>query len=396
MKAWIIDFIFKILRFVAATCPKNNKIVLFGAMNGQFFGDNARHLFEWMLENTPGIRVVWITKKPKVYFQMKAMGMPVAMSKSLRGFIYLCRATIGVFTNSLYDFCESPVLIPTNFRLIALRHGRSVKRVRFARKSHKITPKESGERKREAELIKLVISTSPFISKMQEECLRVGNNKHVVTGYPRNDLFFKPNLPTSQEINKLVASGRKMVLYAPSWRHGRNPTQFFPFSDFELTKLVDILDASNLLLLLRPHVNDLRKYESTRLFLMNLAHHGNPIRIASHDQIPDVNTLLPHVDALISDYSAIYHDYLLLDRPMGFIPYDYDDFNRQNGFLYDYFALLPGPVLSTFSDFCLFLESLADGEDMYRDSRHNLRDMIHTYQDGNSCARVAELILEMV
>ena len=40
-------------------------------------------------------------------------------------------------------------------------------------------------------MIVAAISTSDFISSIQEEVLRIGQEKHFVTGYPRNDLLFK-------------------------------------------------------------------------------------------------------------------------------------------------------------------------------------------------------------
>ena len=38
-------------------------------------------------------------------------------------------------------------------------------------------------------MIVAAISTSDFISSIQEEVLRIGQEKHFVTGYPRNDLL---------------------------------------------------------------------------------------------------------------------------------------------------------------------------------------------------------------
>ena len=84
-----------------------------------------------------------------------------------------------------------------------------------------------------------------------------------------------------------------------------------------------------------PHVQDLR-YPALRAMLEALAAHPDCVRLATHEQLPDVNSFLPFVDVLITDYSALYHDFLLLDRPILFVPYDYEEFEQQNGFLYDY------------------------------------------------------------
>jgi CDP-glycerol glycerophosphotransferase (TagB/SpsB family) len=387
-----------ILRQVSAHWPRSTKerLVLFGAINGNYYGDNARHLFEWVLANSNEIEAVWMTRNRAVYKQLQTANLPVAMINSWQGFLLLCRAQTAVFTNSMRDFSPASEAVPDKIKLLALRHGRSVKRIRFARKNHKLDPGEAAERAREGQLIQYAISTSEFISDIQEECLQIGREKHVVTGYPRNDYLFNAPARPPQSIAPLLDADKQVILYGPSWRHGRVPTQFFPFADFDETKLADFLRQQNYLLLLRSHVNDLKKYASTRQFLQQLAQASDCIRLATHDQVADVNSLLPYVHILVSDYSALYHDYLLLDRPIILIPYDYEEFEQQNGFLYDYYKNLPGPAVTTFDQFCGYVSQISQGKDPHQMPRRQLRDKIHKYQDDQSCFRVAKLLQTML
>ena len=384
------------LRIIGNNCPKNKKLVLFGALNGQYYGDNAKYLFEWVVANNKEIRAVWITRNKEVLHQLRAANLPVAMANSWRGYWLLCQANVAVFTNRLHDFSQHADSVPNNIKLLALRHGRSVKRIRFASVKQKLNDREKNERLKEKRLIKYAISTSEFISDIQEECLKIGREKHIVTGYPRNDYLSMATVTPNTAIAPLFDTNRKVILYGPSWRHGRSPTQFFPFKDFNEKQLVTFLRDHKYLLLLRPHFNDLKKYSSIRQFLQQLAQYRDCIRLATHDQVADVNTLLPYIDLLISDYSALYHDYLLLDRPIIFIPYDYEEFNLQNGFLYDYFANLPGPAITTFNQLIQYLITISNGEDPHRIERSNLRDKIHAYQDNKSCFRVTETLKKIV
>jgi len=252
-------------------------------------------------------------------------------------------------------------------------------------------------RQREGKLIRYAISTSEFISDIQEECLHIGRGKHVVTGYPRNDILF--NLPEEalnkwrQFIDKRMP--KKVALYGPSWRHGRETTKFFPFSDFNKRKLIEFLEATDTFLLLRPHVNDLRDLGLVK-FLEPLVNSSQMVMFATHEQFQDVNSIIPFVDILISDYSALYHDFLILDRPLIFVPYDYEDFEKQNGFLYDYYRNLPGPAVETFNQFINHLQKVINGEDEFKKQRHLLRDKIHSFQDGKSCERVTVLIDDLL
>jgi len=181
-------------------------------------------------------------------------------------------------------------------------------------------------------------------------------------------------------------------MYAPSWRNGRAPTRFFPFDDFDLNNLITIIKKYKVQILLRPHPNDLLIFPQVNDFLKNLAKSSRFIEIADTKVFQDMFTILPFVDCLITDYSATYHDYLLTGRPMWFIPYDYDEYKEQNGFLYDYLTLLPGPHLESFSGFVNELGNLCEGIDTYSEKRQELCGIIHKYRDGESSKRVYELI----
>ena len=374
--------------------PKNRKKIIFGSMNGQYYGDNSKHLYEWILANRKDLAPIWVTKNKNVFKYLRSEGRPVKLANTYSSIYHLFTAKVGLFTNSLKDIALHPNLVPKTIKLIALRHGRSVKKIRFARENHKLSKEEAYERKRESDRICYVISTSEFISDIQEKCLRVGREKHIVTGYPRNDQIFSPCSHNFQHWKTYLGNLKpsKVVLYGPSWRHGRNFTQFFPFDDFDAYELKNYLEKNNILLLLRPHMNEYEKSKNLVKFLKDLSSLSPNIRLCMHDDFADVNTLLPFVDILISDYSALYHDFLLLDKPMIFIPYDYDEFKKQNGFLYDYFKNLPGKSVGSFNDFLHELNNLCIGEDKFIKKRQILRDKIHAYQNGSSCERVVDLV----
>ena len=380
--------------WIARAVPTDETTVLFGAMNGDYYGDNSRHLFEWVLENRPDLNPVWLTRDQEVYDRLSNEGKPVANIFSPTCIKLLYSSQVGVFTNSLYDIAPHPIVVPKSLNLIALRHGRSVKRIRFARKNHDLPDWERKQRLKESSLIKYAISTSDFISDIQEECLQIGREKHIVTGYPRNSDLIDPPETAQKDWNSFTREldPNHTVLYAPTWRHGREPTQFFPFEDFDTETLVSMLEKHEVLLLLRPHVKDYEKFESIRNELTELSEHSSYIRQATHNEFADVNSILPFVDILISDYSAIFHDFLLLDRPILFIPYDFEEFKRENGFLYDYFENLPGPVIDSFGGFQNYLLTVLQGRDPHQQQREKLRQKVHEFNDGKANDRVIKLV----
>jgi len=365
-----------------------------GAANGERYADNSRHLYEWLLSERPDLEPLWLTRSREVFHSLKRNGRPVALASSWSGMRALARARVGAYTHSLYDLALSPFLVPEKLQLIALRHGKSVKKVRLAQADQALSPRELAERRHESSLVRCAISTSEFISDLQEESLRIGRSRHIVTGYPRNDALLDPTAEMRRQWEVYLGDlrPRKVVLYAPTWRHGREVTRFFPFGDFDKAALGEYLRSRNLLLLLRPHPNDAKAFPAMLAFLQQLCIDPDVMRVATQDGLPDAHSAVPFIDILVTDYSSLYHDFLLLDRPMLFIPYDYEEYNRRNGFHYDYFANLPGAGVSTMAQFLGGLESILEGQDGYGQQRSRLTEKVHEFRDARSCERVASLI----
>ena len=391
VKLKIFNFIFTMIKFICECLPDSNqKIIVFGAMNGNFYGDNARHLFEYSHKSKKNHLSIWLTKDYIVYKRLKSDGYKVHLMYSLRGIYYSQKAEWGFYTDSLRDLFLYPKLANKQIKLIALRHGRSVKRVRFARKLHKISIKETTERILETKLIKYAISTSDHVSTWQEECLNLGDSKkHIVTGYPRNDnlvsgVFKRVNAPKKFK-------NSKKILYAPTWRHGRSITRFFPFESFDAKSFNDFLQQHDITIWLRCHATEIYTDEFQKL-KNKFSFTDSRILFADHDLYPDVNSILNNFDGLISDFSALYHDFLLLNRQIILIPYDLDDFEKQNGFFYDYLNLAPGEVVKNIETFKSALSRVYNNDNKFEDKRKHLKGIIHKYDDNKSCERVLNLL----
>ena len=103
--------------------------------------------------------------------------------------------------------------------------------------------------------------------------------------------------------------------------------------------------------------------------------------------------LVGRADALLTDYSSVYIDYLLLDRPIGFVTDDWDAYRNSRGFVFDDpRAVMPGPFLTDYAELTTFLSDVASGNDPFQDRRRTLADRFHTYADGQSCERVLRAI----
>ena len=72
--------------------------------------------------------------------------------------------------------------------------------------------------------------------------------------------------------------------------------------------------------------------------------------VIHYDPTADVYPALADVDLLVTDYSSIYFDFLLLDRPIVFFANDLDLYlRRERHLLFEYRDMTPGPIARTSS-----------------------------------------------
>jgi CDP-glycerol glycerophosphotransferase (TagB/SpsB family) len=162
-----------------------------------------------------------------------------------------------------------------------------------------------------------------------------------------------------------------------------------------MESLSNYLKERMITIVIRPHPTDLKRQENNMSWKA-LQEFNDVIKIIARDEMPDVQPLLYLADCLITDYSSIQHDYFLLNRPVIYLPYDYDEYSKKvGGFNMDYDEFAPGPKPKTQAEFLSYLEMFYKKEDPFSVERSKIRDIVHKYKDGQSCKRVYELIKEM-
>jgi CDP-glycerol glycerophosphotransferase len=104
----------------------------------------------------------------------------------------------------------------------------------------------------------------------------------------------------------------------------------------------------------------------------------------------DAAALLRLSDLLISDYSSIFFDYLLLDKPIVFFPYDYEKYcSRDRSFLFDYEEYTPGAKCGDQETlFRTVLTELAAPSEVWARKRQELRARSFTALDGDASLRL--------
>jgi CDP-glycerol glycerophosphotransferase len=168
----------------------------------------------------------------------------------------------------------------------------------------------------------------------------------------------------------------KVGIYAPTFRNSLND----PFADgtVDLKALSDASSRLDLLLLVKLH-----PWMHGRLKAVELP--GLVFVAPDSDLYP----LLPLADFLITDYSSVFFDYLLLDRPVLFYAYDLATYLAEERPMYfDYDEMTPGPKSFDMQHLVAAMSAVAKGEDDWRDGRAKVRSLVFEHQDGMAAERL--------
>ena len=208
-------------------------------------------------------------------------------------------------------------------------------------------------------------------------------------GYCRTDILH-------EHAGKRKNREKTSIIWMPTYRQHASSAGFqiknhFPLglpvikTHEEMSEINEFLKENNTILYIRPH-------PAQDISVLHLDEMSNII-IANNDYINakglQLYEFLTETDALITDYSSVYYDYLMLDRPIALAVEDLDDFKAKWPMYFDDFkANYKCPYLDTIDDLKQFIKDTATDNDPYEEERIKAKHRFYDYTDGKTCERV--------
>ncbi|HHU72705.1 MAG TPA: hypothetical protein GXZ21_11835 [Clostridiales bacterium] len=390
IKYWMQVFLLPIYWFSFITI-RSKRIYLFGSSFGKRFADNSKYLYLYASQHKKDvIHPIWITHKKEIAKMLTENGYEAYYYKSVKGMWYCLRARYYIFDNYSKDIS---FWLSGGAKKINLWHGTGNKKINYDNKFDEVRhPKNNWDRLRFAlrrmsdeKPSHYILATSEMMGDIFASAFRVPRNHIIVDGYPRNDVLFKDckirQLYTEEEkevistLKELKDDNYKILLYMPTFRDSE--TKFFDVMD--LKSFNEFLYDNRLIFLTKLHPKSKLKLEFERIKLSNIIN-------ASADVDP--YTILEFADVLTTDYSSVYTDFLLLNRPSVLFTYDLEEYSRDTRECYfDYDDYIP--ELRTYT-----MEEFQEGilrvlkKDEFEEGRIELRSKMFAYVDSGSCERI--------
>lgn len=347
------------------------------------FFDNSKYFYLYLVNNT-NEKVYWISSSSEEIKLLKSMNLPVVNFKSLKGVIFTLRAK---YFFHHYGINQISNILQYGAIQLDFWHGTPLKKVRYD-----VVPKPTLDftcfkSKIIAFLNKgseeYVSSTSEYLSnKILCKAFDVKPDYMLNYGYPRTDIikfskdeiveFAKRYSPELISYLEITQKYEKVLLYMPTWRD--DDPDYFSKANIDFKTLNEKLRSLNYVFFLKLH--PLTKS-------INLQEYTNIIQIAND---VDIYPFLNFTDFLITDYSSIYFDYLLTDKEIIFIPYDYDNYVKNRELYFNYDDITPGIKYRTFDDFIINIDSIRKLD--YSDARKKIKDKFITNYNFDACEKI--------
>lgn len=204
-------------------------------------------------------------------------------------------------------------------------------------------------------------------------------------GYPRIDQTF--NSDKNQVFDVLESFGTKInrekpvILFTPTWK-GSNVNK--AADDIEQI----IVETMVLVEKFRTTHNVLIKVHP---FIFNSIKDDERIKEVLVSDYVDPNSVLAVVDLLITDYSSIFFDYLVTNKPVIFYVWDNDLYDNERGMYFSQ-ADLPGPIAENIEDLVNAIEDIDHLTKEHHQKYLKMKELIVPYDDGEVTKRYVEYI----
>lgn len=370
----------KLIDIANSNFPKKiNKVVFFSTPD---YSCNPRAISEYMYENDIKMDIVWIVESLESIKNIEKVPFKVYKRTSLKGLYSFISSKYIFHNNGIYGNPK-----PHKSQIIFnLWHGMPLKSIGYMDKNCNVKSKNIR--------FSYTLATSQIFKNIIKNAFRCKSNQILLCGQPRNDLMFENrNMLMKLGINK--KDYKKVFLWMPTFRKssvenrnedGKTSENGLPIlNNEELNSLNTVLKNLKGLMIIKVH--PLQKIASEiKLNLTNIVCIDNSDIIDTEEHM---YSIFNEIDVLITDYSSIYVDFLLLDKPIGFMYDDFKEYKDSRGFVFeDLEELMPGQKITSLKELENFIKDVTNNVDTYKEHRDKINHKFNENNNKDNCKEI--------
>ena len=376
LKMLLTNTIFKGISALNQIIPKNQSIVLLYSNMG--FRDNVVYLYEYMVQNGYCNKYMIIRSQNEKFVESAPFNVKViSNTKAVLTFL--------IAGHVFYAFGKLPIYPSGNQKVVQMWHG---------------SPFKGTDVRQNAEMTNNYSKSYYTNALSTAECFRefwgiefdCGSERISICGQPRTDVMIN-----GYSKDALGMSGKKIIIWMPTFRKSKilgyndveNADSVLPVvQNNELEPLNEYLAKKNVILWVKLHpMQDIDGFNTKKMtnLILQSSDDFNKTKL-------DLYRLLGSVDALITDYSSVFYDFMLVDKPIAFTIDDFVEYKDGRGFAVenpDHYRT--GDKIGSLQELEKFIDDISAGNDTWRDWRKVVNDEVNAYQDFKNSKRALEI-----
>ncbi len=369
MKKAILKIFFKPLTLINKFIKKDKKLIFFYSNLG--FRDNVKAFYDFLIENKYNEQYKIVVSINDVENYNKKSPSNVTFVNNIKGISYFMKSKYA-----FYCFGKYPIKPSKKQMVVNLWHGTPLK---------KIGNLEVGCEKIDYNYFTKVLTNSEMYKPIMAQIFGCSEDNVVVMGNPRNDEMFKEDKMWDISIRR---GANKVIMWLPTYRDNNKDFLISTLDEQQLEELNEFLKNVNARMIIKLHPLQNKDVVRKKYSFIEFIAEDELIK-----QGITVYTLLRNADALITDYSSVYFDYMLLDRPIAFATEDMDNYSKDRGFIFENpKEYMPGMEIKTLIDVEKFISEIINEQDSFKEKRREINHKVNFYKDGNCCERIAQMV----
>lgn len=345
--------------------------ILFETKND--FDGEGRFFYEYLIEHgyNKKYEIIWLVKHPEEFCSYKVQNVSFVGSCQKYDEERKSSAAYRCMLSSHYIFYDQSV----NWI------GMTRKKQLFVNLWHGCAYAVNADRRKT--FFDLCLTPGEAFNLPMKEAFGCTTKKMLPLGYPHYDKIMQGSKEAAIFKEKLLrkSGSSRLVLWYPVLRKN------IKFEDVK--KLDDLCRELKIHLLIKNTILEKELSDAAAGEKRKLSN----ITKYNEDRLKKVGTnvyeLLHETDGLLSDYASLLVDFLLLDRPTGYIMTRLEEGKR---WIFEgYPQFMPGHHMESVEDICQFLKDLAEGNDKFQAMREQRAKEILNIGD-HYCQRIADCI----
>lgn len=317
------------LKVIEKFLKYDDKLIVFSSYSGQKYDDSPKEIYEYLINSEQGknYKYIWAFIEPEKF---NILGAETVKVKSFKFYI-MCLKSRYLICNSVLG--EGFYFKGKKTTYINTWHGTAIKKIGKDR-----NPRNNNWEFQGKHLIDIMLAQSEYDAKIFSRTFNIPREKILITGLPRNDKLINVDKIKIQQIKEKLGLNlnKKIILYAPTYRNyelddklnyiANSPVNFEHWHE----KLGD-----DYIILFRAHyyISKVLVKDVDNKFVIDVSNY------------PSINELLIVSDILVSDYSSLFFDYSIMEKPMICFAYDISEYTQKVGIYLDLEKEMPGGVV---------------------------------------------------